>query len=157
MKKLLSLLLVFSMLFTMMPFAFASAELVLEDLDDDEFEDIDEDEFADVNTSDELDAIPDRVGRVVLNAEEKRGIKLQPVGLNEVEEGISPTTGLPLEDYDLPSGFGGLAATGHYQPILVQIDNTNGGVNYDTNNCAPWGASYADIVYETPLHRSGFT
>lgn len=89
----------------------------------------------------------------VIDPKENRGIKLQPVGLNEVEDGISPTTGLPLEDYDQMNGFAGLAITGRYQPMLVQIDNSDGGVN----DLAPWGATYADIVYESPLHSSGFT
>lgn len=89
----------------------------------------------------------------VINPTEDRKIKLQKVGLNEVEEGISPTTGLYLEDYDQPEGFAGLAITGRYLPMLVQIDNSDGGVN----KIAPWGASYADIIYETPLHSKGFT
>ena len=84
---------------------------------------------------------------------EKRNIKVKKVGLNEVEEGISPTTGLPLSDLELPEGFQGLAVTGRYLPMLVQIDNTNGGVDA----IAPWGASYADIVYESPLHKKGMT
>lgn len=89
----------------------------------------------------------------VINSTEKRGIKLQSVGLNEVEDGISPTTGLPLSDYDAPEGFAGLAVTGRYLPMMVQIDNSDGGVN----DIAPWGATYADVVYETPLHSKGFT
>lgn len=82
----------------------------------------------------------------VINSTEKRGIKLQKVGLNEVEDGISPTTGLALADYDAPEGFAGLAVTGRYLPMMVQIDNSDGGVN----DIAPWGATYADVVYETP-------
>ena len=93
-----------------------------------------------------------------INPKEKRNIKLQEVGLNEVEEGISPTTGLTLADLDAPDGFAGLAVTGRYLPMLVQIDNTDGGVNNpDGVNVSPWGASYADIVYETPLHARGMT
>ncbi len=53
--------------------------------------------------------------------------------------GQSPTTGLPW--------------TGTYMPMLVQIDNANGGIG----NRAPWGASLADIIYETPLHKGGET
>ena len=53
--------------------------------------------------------------------------------------GQSPTTGLPWD--------------GFYMPMLVQIDNDNGGVE----ERAPWGARYADIVYETPLHQNGAT
>jgi Protein of unknown function (DUF3048). len=53
--------------------------------------------------------------------------------------GESMTTGLPWD--------------GYYMPMLVQIDNHEGGIGA----FAPWGASYADIVYETPLHRQGHT
>lgn len=90
---------------------------------------------------------------IVLDADEKRKIKLQKVGLNEVEEGVSPTTGLTLSDLEAPEGFVGLAVTDRYMPILVQIDNTSGGID----NRAPWGASYADIIYETPLYKNGIT
>lgn len=38
-------------------------------------------------------------------------------------------------------------------PMLVQIDNSNGGIN----GMAPWGASFADIMYESPLHKNGNT
>lgn len=88
-----------------------------------------------------------------IKPKEKRKIKLKKVGLNEVVEGISPTTGLTLSDLEAPEGFAGLAVTGHYMPMLVQIDNDHGGVG----KMAPWGASYADIVYETPLYKRGNT
>ena len=88
-----------------------------------------------------------------INPKEKRGIKLQNVGLNDVVDGVSPTTGLDLADYDVVSGYIGLAVNGRYQPMLVQIDNSEGGVG----EIAPWGATYADIVYETPLHANGAT
>ncbi|MBR6029570.1 MAG: DUF3048 domain-containing protein [Clostridia bacterium] len=73
----------------------------------------------------------------------------------EAEEGVSPTTGLKLSDRAAIAGegFAGLAITGRYQPMLVQIDNTNGGAG----DIAPWGVYYADIVYEFPLHASGAT
>ncbi len=93
-----------------------------------------------------------------VDGKETRKIKINETGLNEVEEGISPTTGLTLTDLDAPEGFAGLAVTGRYMPMLVQIDNTDGGVdNPDSANVTPWGASYADIVYETPLYSSGMT
>ena len=93
-----------------------------------------------------------------INPQEKRGIKLQAVGLNEAEEGISPTTGLTLSTLSVPEGFLGMAATGRYMPMMVQIDNSNGGINAPGEaRCAPWGAAYADIVYETMLHRGGQT
>lgn len=93
------------------------------------------------------------VAETMINTTENRGIKLQEVGLNEVEDGISPTTGLTLADLEAPDGFAGLAITGRYMPMLVQIDNDAGGVD----SMAPWGASYADIIYETPLHKNGNT
>ena len=90
---------------------------------------------------------------VEIDATKNRGIKLQSVGLNDTPEGVSPTTGLTLSDYDVPAGFQGLAVTGEYIPMLMQVDNSEGGVD----SMAPWGASYADIIYETPLYSSGTT
>ncbi|MGN0745704.1 MAG: DUF3048 domain-containing protein [Aristaeellaceae bacterium] len=92
-------------------------------------------------------------GMIRIDPKEKRGITLKEVGLNEAADGVSPTTGLYLEDLDAPDGFLGMAVTGRYMPMLVQIDNSDGGVN----SMAPWGVSYADIVYETPLHARGMT
>lgn len=88
-----------------------------------------------------------------INPQENRGIKPQDVGLNEVEEGISPTTGLNLSTMTVPEGFWGLARSGRYMPMMVQIGNDNGGIGYR----APWGLNYADIVYEMPLHKNGAT
>ena len=88
-----------------------------------------------------------------LDGKADRGIRLHKVRLNEVEEGVSPTTGLNLEDVYVPDGAKGLAVTGRYLPMLVQIDNNEGGYG----EFAPWGASYADIIYETPLHSNGST
>ena len=93
------------------------------------------------------------LANTVIDPNENRGIQLTPAGLNEVEEGVSPTTGRVLADVDTPAGFAGQAVTGRYMPMLVQIDNTTGGVT----RVAPWGASYADIMYETPLYRNGVT
>jgi hypothetical protein len=42
---------------------------------------------------------------------------------------------------------------GVYLPMLVIIDNTDGGIG----SRAPWGASLADVIYETPLHKVGNT
>ncbi|MBR2718181.1 MAG: DUF3048 domain-containing protein [Clostridia bacterium] len=89
----------------------------------------------------------------VIDPREKRDIALQEVQVNQAEEGVSPTTGLLLDDLEDIVGFAGLAVTGRYMPMLVQIDNTDGGVD----KRAPWGASYADIVYETPLYKAGNT
>ena len=93
------------------------------------------------------------MANTVVDPNEDRGIQLAQAGLNEVEEGISPTTGRTLAELDTPDGFAGLAVTGRYMPMLVQIDNTSGGVD----RVAPWGASYADIMYETPLYKTGVT
>ncbi|MDY5731154.1 MAG: DUF3048 C-terminal domain-containing protein [Eubacteriales bacterium] len=60
---------------------------------------------------------------------------------NPIIDGKSPTTGL---DWN---------GIGDYQPMLVQIDTTDGGVGVRS----PWGAEYADIIYETPLYKQGQT
>ncbi|MCH5285897.1 MAG: DUF3048 C-terminal domain-containing protein [Christensenellaceae bacterium] len=88
-----------------------------------------------------------------INPQENRGITPQAAAENEVEEGISPTTGLTLSTLNVPEGFTGMAATGRYLPMMVQIGNDNGGVG----SRAPWGASYVDVVYEMPLHKNGAT
>ncbi len=84
--------------------------------------------------------------RTIIQDEENRGIQVKGLGSNgnfstnpEIA-GQSPTTGLPWDGT-------------YYMPMLVQIDNAAGGLGYR----APWGASYADIMYETPLHRTGET
>ncbi len=92
-----------------------------------------------------------------INATENRGIKLSAVTDNTVPEGVSPTTGRNLSDYSVPANFAGLAATGIYFPVLVQIscpydDKTKA---TGTGNRAPWGVQYADIIYELPLHANG--
>lgn len=88
-----------------------------------------------------------------IDPKEKRGITPAAVTENEVEEGISPTTGLTLSTLNVPTGFTGMAATGRYLPMMVQIGNDDGGVG----NRAPWGASHVDVVYEMPLHKNGAT
>ena len=103
-----------------------------------------------------------------INATENRGIKLSKVdstsvpdgvtpALANVPEGVSPTTGLTLSDYDVPAGYAGLAATGIYFPVLVQISCPYDEKTYacGTGNRAPWGVQYADIIYELPLHQNG--
>ena len=72
---------------------------------------------------------------------------------NMVEEGISPTTGRTLSTIQVPAGYSGLAANGRYQPMMVQIDNTDNGAGYR----APWGGIWADIIYESALRREGHT
>lgn len=83
-----------------------------------------------------------------IDGTKNRNITIRPVGLNQVAEGVSPTTGLALDSLAVPASAAGLAATGRYMPMLVQIDNAGGGVGYR----APWGAQYVDIVYESPLY-----
>lgn len=82
-----------------------------------------------------------------------RAITVQPAGLNEMIEGESPTTGLKLDAFDVPEGYTGMALTGRYLPMMVQIGNDDGGIGYR----APWGAHCLDLVYEFPLHKNGST
>lgn len=92
---------------------------------------------------------------VILDPSTPYDVKINPAGDNEVPAGTSPTTGRALGEIDYPedAGYVGLAVTGRYTPALVQIDNTDGGIG----NRAPWNATYADIVYETPLYKKGNT
>ena len=82
---------------------------------------------------------------IVIKNQKNRKIAVNGLGedksfpVNPVIPGESPTTGLPW--------------TGKYMPMIVQIDNNNGGVG----DSAPWGAGNADIIYETPLHKGGYT
>lgn len=91
---------------------------------------------------------------VTIDGSADRGIELKEVSLNEMIDGESPTTGLPLSDR-VPGNedFAGLAVTGRYLPVLVQIDNSDNGSNWRS----PWGASYSDVIYESPLRKEGQT
>ena len=93
------------------------------------------------------------LGETLVDAAEVRSVLKSPAKENPIFEGVSPTTGLDLADYEIPDGFAGLAATGRYTPVIVQIDNSEGGIG----NRAPWNATYADIIYETPLYYAGTT
>lgn len=93
------------------------------------------------------------LAETVLDGRDERGIVPQEAGLNQPGEDESPTTGRSLSSLSAPSGFSGLAVNGRYMPMLVQIDNTDNGAGVR----APWGAQYADIVYESPLRREGHT
>ena len=98
-----------------------------------------------------LSLVPAAVAdQVMLNPDENRKIKLQKVGLNEAEEGVSPTTGLYLEDLEAPAGFAGLAVTGRYMPMLVQIDNTSGGIDAR----APWVPALPISCMRPPCTRT---
>jgi len=104
------------------------------------------------------------LAETTLNGGENRGIEINKADVNDRLNGISPTTGRVLSQVAAgapTSGFAGLALTGRYMPIIVQIDNADGGIGYKdgkvTYNRAPWGANYSDIIYETPLYRDGQT
>lgn len=100
-----------------------------------------------------LCATPIALAETVIQADEDRNIQIQTVATNDMIDGVSPITGRTLADVEQIDGFAGQAVTNRYMPMLVQIDNTDGGVN----DRAPWGASYADIIYETPIYSTGNT
>ena len=68
------------------------------------------------------------LAETVIDPKEARGIVPVDEGLNEIPAGVSPTTGRQLASLAKPSGFAGLAVTGRYLPMLVQIGNDSGGV-----------------------------
>lgn len=90
-------------------------------------------------------------GTVLQNQEDRKIENKTPAERNPIIPGISPTTGLDW--------------SGVYLPMLVQISNPQGTVTYNgtkiksagVGNRAPWGAQYADIVYEGILYRTGET
>ena len=81
-----------------------------------------------------------------------RNIKIKtPAERHPIIPGESPTTGLNW--------------VGFYLPMLAQYSNSEGsitvnGKTFDAAGAgmrAPWGAQYADIVYEGILYRTGYT
>ena len=84
---------------------------------------------------------------------EARNIQINPAGDNEVEAGVSPTTGRNLAEVaaEVPEGYAGLAVTGRYMPFMVQIMNSNQGIN----NYAPLNGAWADVVYQSSLAYNG--
>ena len=100
-----------------------------------------------------------------LNGGEARNIQINKADLNDEIDGVSPITGRDLNqvfEEGYQDGFSGQAVTGVYLPIIVQIDNADGGIGYSDNgkangNRAPWGAQYTDVIYETPLYKQGDT
>ncbi len=82
--------------------------------------------------------------QTTIQNEKKRSIEVKAPNLdgsfptNPEIAGESPVTGMPW--------------SGKYLPMLVQIDNTSGGVG----SLAQWGVDQADIIYETPLHQGGY-
>ncbi len=89
----------------------------------------------------------------VLDPGADRGITINKADVNPVIEGVSPVTGRTLADLEYIDDFAGQAITTRYMPMLVQIDNANGGIGLR----APWGARYADVVYEVPIYKTGDT
>ncbi|MBQ9210524.1 MAG: DUF3048 C-terminal domain-containing protein [Clostridia bacterium] len=103
------------------------------------------------------------LAETTLNGGENRGISFDKADVNDPVDDLSPTTGRFLSELaeDVPDGFTGQAVTGRYMPILVQIDNADGGIGYEgskaTGNRAPWGVQYTDVIYETALYKAGNT
>jgi hypothetical protein len=88
-----------------------------------------------------------------------RGITIHPAGLNEVDDLVSPTTGRNLMEIEVPNGYLGMAVTGEYQPILVQISNADNGLGSSSSiknyRNAPVNGIYADVVYEALQKKGG--
>ena len=86
-----------------------------------------------------------------------RKVNVQSAGNNEIEDGISPTTGRDLmelyEAIEGETGYLGMSLTGEYFPVMVQ----NCGYNSALGVAAPWYGSYADIFYELPKAKDGVT
>ena len=89
----------------------------------------------------------------------ERKIKINEAGLNEVDDLVSPTTGRNLMEIEVPDGFLGLAVTGEYQPILVQVSNADNGLGSSSKiknyRNAPLNGIYADVVYEALQKKGG--
>ena len=60
----------------------------------------------------------------------QRNIKINKAGENTVDTGISPTTGRSLADVsaEVKDGFLGMAVTGQYMPLMVQVTNSGSGI-----------------------------
>ena len=86
-----------------------------------------------------------------INGGEERNIQINAAGENAVEEGVSPTTGRKLADVTAPEGSAGLAVTGRYFPMMVQVTNANKGIN----NYRPLYGASADVIYQTSLASNG--
>ena len=84
---------------------------------------------------------------------EARNIKINPAKDNAVEEGVSPTTGRNLAEVaaQAPEGSAGLAVTGRYMPVMVQIQNDGQGIGV----YAPLNGADADVVYQSSLAYDG--
>ena len=99
-------------------------------------------------------ALADIKSATVVDTKERK-INVKPAGDNEVEPGISPTTGRDLDELAemAEPGFLGMAITGEYYPIMVQHNGYHSAIDF----AAPWYGSYADIYYELPKAWVGNT
>ena len=102
----------------------------------------------------------------VIDGLSPRNIQIRKAGLNPsaeemIAQGISPTTGRALKEIVCPDGYAGVAATKTYQPIMVQISNSNNGIGTTKDGkqyvVAPVNGSCADVVYETVLRKGSAT
>lgn len=84
----------------------------------------------------------------VIDMAQERNISIQKAGANETADGVSPTTGRTLAEISAPENFSGMAVTGEYLPLMVQVPNEGVGA---------WFASYADVMYESAKSRGGDT
>ena len=79
-------------------------------------------------------ALADIGSATTVKPDEKRNIKVQPAGENEVPDGISPITGRDLDDlYSMvedEEGYLGMAVTGEYYPIMVQHNGYHSGLDF---------------------------
>ena len=85
--------------------------------------------------------------------------ELNPSAEDMIAQGLSPTTGRKLAYIQCPDSFSGTVMTGVYQPIMVQISNSNNGIGIMDDGepyaIAPVNGSYADVVYEACQQRNG--
>ena len=102
----------------------------------------------------------------VIDGLSPRNIQIHKAGLNPsademIAQGISPTTGRALEEIKCPDGYAGVAVTKTYQPIMMQVSNSNNGIGVSKTGeqyvNAPVNGSYADVVYESVRRRSSAT
>ncbi len=111
-----------------------------------------------------LAAVPAFADPIEIDGISDRNIQINRAGLNDpaddvIRDGFSPTTGRALDTIDVPDGFLGVAVTGQYQPIMVQISNAGNGVGVSKSGklymVAPINGSYSDVVYEAPQKKGG--
>ncbi len=102
----------------------------------------------------------------VIDGLSPRDILIHKAGLNPsademIAQGISPTTGRTLKDIVCPEGFAGAAVTQVYQPVMMQISNTDNGIGVLKDGTqyviAPVNGSWADVVYESAIRKGGGT